>query len=200
MAFEILQIPRDDQSIHTYVERYKAFRLRALKTNPEAFGSTYAREIAFTDDIWYHRLANPKATTFVTLQSDKVVCTLTTIGPLPYTVEESSPATDPWIVHAEIFSEPPEYHLRINGMFTLPEVRGQGVAQALLEHVLAYGTGEAMKYGKRFAGAIVVDSDNPGARALYQKCGFVTVKEVPFNEGRPRMAMLLKYTTRKLEV
>lgn len=84
-------------------------------------------------------------------------------------------------------------------MFTLPEARGQGVAKALLEHVLAYGTVQAAKSGKPFAGAIVVDSDNPGARALYQKCGFVAVKEVPFNVGRPRMAMLLKYTSKKVE-
>lgn len=88
MPFEIVQIPRDDSSIRSYVEQYKTFRLLALKTNPEAFGSTYEREIAFSDDIWYGRLENPQATTFLVLQSNKVVCTLTTIGPLPCTVEE----------------------------------------------------------------------------------------------------------------
>lgn len=88
MAFEIIQIPRDDASIRSYVEQYKNFRLYSLKAAPECFGSTYAREIAFTDDVWYDRLANPKATTFVAMQSDRIVCTLTAIGPLPFLAEE----------------------------------------------------------------------------------------------------------------
>jgi hypothetical protein len=88
MPFEIIQIPRDDESVRLYVERYKAFRLLALRTDPDAFGSTYAREIAFSDDVWYNRLANPKAATFLAFQSDEVVCTVTIAGPLPCTPEE----------------------------------------------------------------------------------------------------------------
>jgi hypothetical protein len=88
MPFEIIQIPRDDESIRLYVEQYKAFRLLSLKTDPDAFGSTWEREIAFTDDTWYGRLANPKAATFLALQSDQVVCTITIAGPLPCTPEE----------------------------------------------------------------------------------------------------------------
>lgn len=88
MAFEIIQIPHDDASVRSYLERYKYFRLYSLKTAPECFGSTYAREVAFTDDVWSDRLANPKATTFVAMQSDRIVCTLTTIGPLQCTAEE----------------------------------------------------------------------------------------------------------------
>ena len=88
MPFEIIRVPRDDESIQLYVERYKDFRLLALKTDPDAFGSTYAREIAFTDDVWCSRLANPKVVTFLALQSDQVVCTISIAGPLPCTPEE----------------------------------------------------------------------------------------------------------------
>jgi hypothetical protein len=88
MPFEIIQIPRDDASIRLYVERYKAFRLLALKTDPDAFGSNYASEAAFTDDVWYQRLANPQVTTFLALQSDHVVCMIGMFGPLPCTPEE----------------------------------------------------------------------------------------------------------------
>jgi hypothetical protein len=34
--FEILQIPRDEESVTRYVERIKAIRLLSLKTAPEA--------------------------------------------------------------------------------------------------------------------------------------------------------------------
>lgn len=86
--FYTIPIPHDEDSVLYHLERYKAFRLLALKTSPEAFGSTYARERAFTDDVWYNRLATPNATTFITTEEDRIVCTLTAIGPLPCTVEE----------------------------------------------------------------------------------------------------------------
>jgi hypothetical protein len=88
MSFEIIQIPRDDEAIRLYLERHKAFRLLALKTDPDAFGSTFAREIAFTDDVWFNRLKNPQITTFLALRSDQVVCSISLGGPLPCTPEE----------------------------------------------------------------------------------------------------------------
>jgi hypothetical protein len=79
MAFEIVHIPHDDESVRSYVERFKAFRLLSLKIAPEAFGSTYAREITFTDDIWLDRLASPKANAFIALQSDQIISLLVAI-------------------------------------------------------------------------------------------------------------------------
>jgi hypothetical protein len=37
---------------------FKAVRLNALEDTPSAFGSTYARESAFTDAEWANRIAN----------------------------------------------------------------------------------------------------------------------------------------------
>ena len=88
MPFEIVQVPRDDASIRLYVEQYKTFRLLALKTDPDSFGSSYAREIAFTNETWYNRLANPQVTTFLAFQEGQVVCTVSIAGPLPCTPEE----------------------------------------------------------------------------------------------------------------
>ena len=192
MTFEIFQIPRDDKSVRAHVEQYKAFRLYSLKTAPEAFGSTHAREIAFTDDVWYNRLANPKASTFIAIQGDRVVCSITIVGPLPCSPEESSASGDPWTVLSG--DATPNYlHWRINAMFTLPEARGQGIAKALIQSAIKYGSDEAAKSGKVFACSIVVDVDNPAARSLYEKCGFVPIREEPMTPGSPRTVLLLKY-------
>ncbi|PVH87190.1 hypothetical protein DL98DRAFT_566916 [Cadophora sp. DSE1049] len=200
MAFEIIQIPHDDTSIRKYVDQYKAFRLHSLKTAPQCFGSTYAREVAFTDDVWYDRLSNPKATTFVAKQCDRIVCTLTTIGPLPCTAEESPPSANPWETSRSDKDGPlSEYHLRINGMFALPEARGQGIAKALLEKSLQYGSEEAVKSGMIFVASMVVDDDNPPAKALYAKCGFVAIAQEPMFIGSPRIAVLMKYKPESVE-
>ncbi|KAG4442737.1 hypothetical protein IFR05_001754 [Cadophora sp. M221] len=194
MAFEIIQVPRDDASIRSFVDHYKNFRLYSLRTAPECFGSTFAREIAFTDDVWYDRLANPKATTFVALQSGCIVCTLTTLGPLPCLAEESPPSANPWEASRKDGAEElSQYHMRINGMFTLPEARGQGIAKALVENCLACGSAEARKAGMTFVASIVVDDNNPAARALYSKCGFVEISQKPVFIESHRIAVLMKY-------
>ncbi len=108
----------------------------------------------------------------------------------PDDIYRSSPSSDPWAIHGD--GEPFEYHVRINGMFTLPEARGQGIAKALVEEVLKYGTNEAMKLGRTYAASIVVDMDNPAARALYEKCGFLPVKQETFYNGSPREVLLMK--------
>ncbi|KAL2067301.1 hypothetical protein VTL71DRAFT_1725 [Oculimacula yallundae] len=197
MAFEIIQIPHDDASVRSYLKRYKTFRLYSLRTAPECFGSTYAREVAFTEDIWYDRLANPKATTFIATQFDRIVCTLTTIGPLPGTAEESAPSANPWEVsRSGKDGSLEEYHLRINGMFTLPEARGQGIAKALLENALEFGSKEAKKTELTFVATMVVDDDNVPARALYAKCGFVEISRENMFLDSPRIAVLMKYAPR----
>lgn len=40
-------------------ERYRRIRLRALKENPEAFGSVYADQLPQPDSFWINRLKQP---------------------------------------------------------------------------------------------------------------------------------------------
>lgn len=42
-------------------DEYKAMRLEALQTDASMFGSSYARESAFTDEQWSARVVNPNA-------------------------------------------------------------------------------------------------------------------------------------------
>ncbi|KAH6678355.1 hypothetical protein B0J14DRAFT_559494 [Halenospora varia] len=195
MSFETIQLPRDDAGIRSYLERYKAFRLLALKTAPAMFGSTYERETAFMDEIWYNRLSNPQAFTFVTMLGEKVVGTLTIVGPLPFSVEESAPLSNPWnSLDGKPPPEPSYSHWRVNGMFTLPEVRGKGIAKILMEKGIAIGREEAAESGKEFVMSIVVDADNVAAKTLYERSGFITIKEEPRSLGSTRTALLMKYS------
>lgn len=52
------------------VKRFKHIRLMALELSPEAFSSTYAREVAFTDDIWVGRITNPLGKAFIAVGPD----------------------------------------------------------------------------------------------------------------------------------
>jgi len=88
MAVEIIQIGRDDESIRCHVEQYKSFRLYALKTEPEAFASTYENELKFADEVWYARLANLDAVTFIAMQNGQTLSTLTALGNLKYGPDE----------------------------------------------------------------------------------------------------------------
>lgn len=92
MAYEIIQIPSDLEGAREYVELNKAFRLLSLKTSPMSFGSSYEREIAFTDDVWLSRLTNPNAATFVAIQAGRILSALTILGPLPIAPEDLSPS------------------------------------------------------------------------------------------------------------
>ena len=192
MTFKIIQIPQDDQSIRLYVGRYKAFRLLSLQTSPEAFGSTYARETAFADNVWSSHLSNPQAATFIALQSDRIVSTITVIGPLPYDPDKLSPLDNPWAT-LDGRATTADSHWRVNGMFTLPEARGQGIARALLEAAKKFGVYQAEASAKDLVISIAVDEDNAPARSLYERCGFVTIKD-EINHGDWRNVLLMKYT------
>ncbi|KPM44129.1 hypothetical protein AK830_g2416 [Neonectria ditissima] len=64
----VLTIPKSlpsPEEFEALVSKYKAFRLLSLQLSPESFGSTYAREVGFSDDQWTLRVSNPLATSIV---------------------------------------------------------------------------------------------------------------------------------------
>jgi ribosomal protein S18 acetylase RimI-like enzyme len=63
-----------------------------------------------------------------------------------------------------------------------------------MEKVLKFGKEEALRTGKDFAGSIVVDSDNPAAKSLYEKSGYKAIREEPRSVGSARTVLLMKYS------
>lgn len=195
MTFEIFLVPHDDESARAWQHRVKEFRLLALKTAPDAFLSTYEREAAFGDDVWYQRLMNPQASSFLAIQDSRIVGSLTLIGPLPYLPEDHSPVENPWNPPASSTSTPediPVSHWRTNGMFVLPEARRQGIAKALIERSIEFGHEQAALSGKEFVGSVAVEGDNHAAKRLYENTGYVTITS-ELDPGARRKVLLMKF-------
>lgn len=91
-------------------ERWREIRLRSLQQDPDAFGSTYAREIAHTEQDWRGRLAGATSVLAELAGAD--------------------------VGLGAGFSDVPGA-LMVVAMWTEPRFRGRGVGRAVLEHIVA---------------------------------------------------------------
>jgi len=112
----------------------RAVRLRALGTDPEAFGSTVERERAYDDDLWRTRVAAGR--TFVARVGDDVV----------------------GIVAYHEAGEPDER--RLVGLWVAPGARGRGIADLLVRAVAVAAAAE----GARVMTLCVMDGNDRARR------------------------------------
>ncbi|KAL4998448.1 hypothetical protein BDV10DRAFT_167068 [Aspergillus recurvatus] len=121
----IIQIPEQystTKSLAEIVTRYKTLRLTALQRSPEAFTSTYAREVQFDDETWTSRVFNPLGTIFIALSLDlpsEDVCIrsgddetmligspwlgqLTLMGPVLFPANDEKTTRAPWELFKDI--------------------------------------------------------------------------------------------------
>ncbi|KAI0815610.1 hypothetical protein GGR55DRAFT_353406 [Xylaria sp. FL0064] len=206
--YKILVIPADEEGCRFYLEQHKPFRLASLQQDAHAFGSTYAREIAFDEETWLGRIKNPLATTFVAVQSDsnQVVASASLIGPLPNT----SPASNPYQIvsqgktqgntasnsnnrtnnnisgsNNDAGDEP--LYFQMSAVYTSPAARGRGLAKSLIKAATEEACNRARAQGGRpLALSVVVFADNSAAISVYERCGFARNPEeepkLVFNE------------------
>ena len=128
-------------------EAYRTLRLRALREDPLAFGSTYESEREFGEDRWRERLSPrsplaPAATWAAADSSDRLLGT---------------------VVAARV-----EGDFHIFGMWVAPEARRRGIGGRLLDQALDW-------IEQSSAGAVVLLDVNPRelpAVQLYQSRGF----------------------------
>jgi GNAT superfamily N-acetyltransferase len=99
-----LHVPHPDEW-----SRWREIRLRSLQQDPDAFGSTYEREIAFGEADWRQRLTSGMAVLAELDRSD--------VG--AGAAFEDAPGT-----------------LMVVAMWTDPVARGRGVGRAVLAHVV----------------------------------------------------------------
>lgn len=128
---------------------FQELRLKALKMNPEAFGSTFEREVEFTEQMVQERI-RPSKDNFVLGAFDKQNFL---VGIVTFMRETSLKTA---------------HKGNIYGMFVAPETRGMGVGKLLLE--------ELIRKAKNSNGLeqlnLTVVSNNVAAKKLYTSLGF----------------------------
>jgi GNAT superfamily N-acetyltransferase len=129
-------------------ELMKDVRLAALTEAPYAFGSTYEREVAFTEERWRGRISDRSVTYFAYDETDDV----TPSGLAGVYVEDGV---------ADVVS-----------MWVRPGFRGRGVGETLLEATASWA--KARSFTTLF---LWVTDSNAAAQRLYARCGFTPTGE-----------------------
>lgn len=137
------------------LEAFRALRLLALKTNPEAFASTYNREAEFPLDRFKSRLSTD-AGNFVVggFTEEKLVCNASFLRSQ---------------------GEKSAHKGMIVAMYCDRDYRGTGVAQAVMQYLLD----EARNIDGLVKVDLTVVSDNHRAKAFYESFGFTMYGKEP---------------------
>ena len=123
-------------------------RLAALQEAPDAFGSTHAREVQFTEEQWQARISDRSVTYLAHLDGLAEPAGIAGL----YIEDDGSP---------EVVS-----------MWVSPASRGQKVGEALIEATA--GWARSRGYDTLY---LWVTESNASARRLYERCGFTPTGE-----------------------
>ena len=129
------------------VQEYKTVRLRALKDSPTAFGSTYAKESAFSDSDWLRRVD--------TWNGPGGVCYLGMDAGVPCGI----------IAGYSNKCDPPKVF--VASMWVAPTHRRSGLGTMLMDAVKLWA--HTISVGELY---LMVTSNNLAAIRFYEKCGF----------------------------
>ncbi len=154
---------------------WRGVRLRSLLESPQAFGSTYEREEAFTEPDWRARLDDPDGVAVVATGGQD---------------HEAGRQDDPVGIAGGFPDEPGMLH--VVAMWVAPSARGEGVAHLLLDALQAWSAtrGRALH--------LDVAVDNPGARRCYERYGFVATGAThPLRDGSPELTARMVLSGRR---
>jgi ribosomal protein S18 acetylase RimI-like enzyme len=136
-------------------QQYKALRLEALQTDPQAFGGSYVEEVVFSEALWQERICNMW---FAMIDGQPVGMVGLLPGPMLST----------------------RHKAMIISMWVKPSFRGQGIAKALMQEIQRIAP--AQGFIKLF---LDVTTTQTAAVKLYTSVGFQKVglqqKEVFIN-------------------
>lgn len=127
-------------------EAHRDIRLRALESDPDAFGETLAHALTEDDAAWRLRVDRTDRAAFIAVADDGRFVGMANGGPAP---------------------DHPEF-AAVFGMWVAPEARGLGVGRSLLEAVEDW----ARETGYDHIG-LGVTTTNEAAIRLYQRAGYV---------------------------
>lgn len=171
--FEIRELIAADWEI------YRSLRLRSLKDSPDSFGSTYEREVAFADFDWKSRLESQRGN-----------------STLPLVAEIDGEAVG---LAFGLTWESDSKVAHVFQMWVSPEERGQGIAKAMMEHIIGWAEARECECLR-----LSVATVNKAATDLYQASGFLPSGPLePLREGsalavQPMSRRLCPPSTRRI--
>jgi len=180
-------------------DKLKMLRLTSLQQDPEAFSSTYAEEVKFSNEIWEKRMTNPLAVHFIAVQrypktesdglpeeasallSGDWLGLIVLVGPKEDGTVGLHASRSPWENPSSksTMSEErdrkkastPAYQL--NGVFVVPDARGLGLGKKLVEAATQLGISSAKNQGFHAIRIQVrAEANNRPARMLYRSGGY----------------------------
>ena len=128
-------------------ELMRDVRLAALAEAPDAFGSTYAREVVFGEEQWRGRISDRSVTFFA------------------YTDPVASPAGLAGVYVEDGVAD-------LVSMWVRPGFRGLAIGEALVEAAASWA--KARDFRTLY---LWVTDTNDAARRLYERCGFTATGE-----------------------
>jgi ribosomal protein S18 acetylase RimI-like enzyme len=137
-------------------------RLRALRESPWAFGSTYARESAFTDEEWKARLERWNG--------------LSGVG---YLAMEDGEACG---MAGALLDEKDSTRAQLVSMWTMPAQRRKGIGRLLVQEVLGWAAQRGVAVVQ-----LMVTSKNESAMQFYEELGFARTGRVEPHPNDPAM-------------
>ncbi|KAJ6098738.1 hypothetical protein N7467_000273 [Penicillium canescens] len=160
-------------------QKYRDLRLKALKTSPSSFSSTYDIEAAFTDADWIDRLTVPDREVFI-------------CAAIPLSHDPSCPVDIQWIGQVTLrgpssrtdfelpveAGQPPqksdeeEERWQMLSLFTLPEYRGHGLGSKLCLEALSY-LRLYRSFPRNIQVRLIVKAGNNVTVELYRRLGFI---------------------------
>jgi GNAT superfamily N-acetyltransferase len=198
-TIEIYRIPTPASD--TDVDKYSHLRLNALRTNPEAYGSTYADSVLLTREQWRARVDTPGRTTLAARSARASsadghaprgadedaadwIGTLSVLHPLMLGDPDDLPRL-PRL--AEAVKEGWVERYVLVGMWVHPSARRRGVGRALIQDAIELvresevpsavdgsENGDARKEVKKAKVVFLkMYAENEGAHGLYRQTGFV---------------------------
>lgn len=131
-------------------EAYRELRLKALQTNPEAFGSSYVESVKQPLEFFRNRISEPDSDNviYVAEEDDKLIGM---IGFLRYERIKMKHRADIWGVYVDV------------------PARGKGVARQLMQHIIDHA--RQIKGLRQILLGVV--TSNTRALRLYESFGFV---------------------------
>ncbi|KAF5576923.1 major facilitator superfamily transporter [Fusarium pseudocircinatum] len=201
MALKAVTLPKSLSDLNQWdklVDQYKEFRLLSLQLSPESFSSNYAREAAFTKDIWEARLSNPLASSIIIVSDPEPgsvddlslilnqpwLASLVLYGPLEAKTAaktwEDLQKFEPGSTYFGPIADEIESAYVLNAIYVPLSQRRKGLANKLIEYAkeLAVRRNE----GKKIMLVLLVNFNSVAAMKCYEKSGFEVVHDYWFDD------------------